>query len=517
MSTPLCPWRKSSHAFLLIVLLTSLSFTACKKEEVKQTQTPPPTQVAPDPNDVYRIAFSKTLAKAVQAEPVLRSFIKTEAAKLFDNDYDVLYQAVKDKKLSSGITLHETLLKYADDADAFNSNVDNLPLLTIYVPELPNFNAESWDVQTQVPLVAVAQRHREDVSIFDAEGKELSLSSKYIPGFPVLVVKSNERVVLSNGSDAEGRQQKPYFSNARFAFSFLDDAFNGSISKASAGRKNEGVGHSGERTTTSIDSVIDNAYTSGVEWHRDYIYYGISPTNSIGRFTNRFSESITSFKFTKPEHLGLISDHDNDSKAIINNTRPPAWTEGRFEIRISVFINAKNAVGQELRKYFTATGPELFKLEYDSIWTGVIRIYLYKQATPISYNPNIELVPWDLEQYGSVWKFAVSEYDPSEEITRTVTNTTTYGANFEINASTGDKNKIGGKFGASMTTTHTEVFQYKTTYGSEDLAEGVLDFRTPVIINKGVRHVLGFNIPYFTTYEVTTGIVSFSVEPKRIY
>jgi hypothetical protein len=518
MSIPLNLFsRKSSRAFLFAALFSALSFVACRKEETRQT--PPPAQVKPDPDDAYRVAFSKTLAKAVQAEPALRSFIRAEAVKLFDNDYDLLYQAVKDKKLSNGFTLHETLLKYADDADAFNNNVDNLPLLTIYVPELPNFSAERWDVQTQIPLVAVAQRNRKDVSLFDAEGKEQALSAKYVPGFPVLVVKSNERVALSNGGDAAGReQQKPYFSNARFAFNFLDDAFNGAIPKAPATKKNEETGPSGERLAFSVDTVLNNAYTSGVEWHRDYIYYGISPFNSVGKFTNRFSEAITSFRFTKPEHLGLISDHENDPKTSLSSFRPPAWTDGRFEIRISAFINSKNAVGQELRKYFTATGPELFTLEYDSSRIfGSLWVYNYRQATPIAYDPQIELVPWDLEQYGSVWKFAVSEYDPSEEITRTVTNTTTYGANFEINLSTGDKLKIGGKFGASATTTHTEVFQYKTTYGSEDLAEGVLDFRTPVVTGTGVIQILWITIPYFLTYEVTTGIVAFSVEPKRIY
>lgn len=506
--------RKGSRAFLFVSISFALSFVACKKEETKQSV--PPAQLLSDPDDVYRVAFSKTLAKAVQAEPDLRSFIKAEAIKLFDNDYDVLYQAVKDRKLANGITLQATLSKYADDAEAFNSNVDKLPLLTIYVPELPNFSAERWDAQSQVPLVALAQRHKKDVSLFDAEGKEQTLAAKYIPGFPVLVVKSNERVVTGNSSNG-GRQQKPYFSNARFAFSFLDDAFNGSI-KAPARKKTFEKGPSGERLALSLDSVLINAYKSGVEWHRDYIYYGISPVNSIGKFTNRFSEFITSFRFTKPEHLGLVSDQDNDPKPVLFSTRRPAWTDGRFEIRISAFINSKNAVGQELRKYFTATGPELFTLEYDSSrLLGNLYVYKYKQATPIAYDPNIELVPWDLEQYGSVWKFAVSEYDPSEEITRTVTNTTTFGTNFEINVSTGEKVKVGGKFGASTTSTHTEVFQYKTTMGSEDLAEGVLDFRTPVIIASGTLPLLFFTLPYFLTYEVSTGTVNFSVEPKRIY
>jgi hypothetical protein len=487
----------------------SLAFVACKKEQA--SVAPTSAHVAADPNDVFMIAFSKTLAKTVKAEPAVRSFIKAEAARMFDNDYDILYQAAKDKKLANGQTLHETLLKYADDAEGFRTASEQLPLLTIYVPELPNFSAERWNAETQIPQVAIKQADKAGTSIYDAEGKETVLENKYIPGFPLLVVKSNERVVNANAASDARLLKNVFYSNARYSFAFLDDAFDGSKPKKPAA--------STERLALSMDQTLIDAYNSGIEWHRDYIYYGITPTNTIGKFTNRYSEFITSFAFTKPEHLGLISTHENDPKAVTNNTlRRPYWIDGRFEIRISIFLNSKNAVGQELRKYFTATGPELFNLEYDSTRVlGNIYVYHFTQATPRAYNPNIEIVPWDLEQYGSVWKFVVSEYDPAEEITRTVTNTTTYGANFELNVSTGEKLKIGGKFGASTTTQHTESYQYKTTYGSQDLAEGVLDFRYPVITAIGQIVILIHPLTIYLTHEVSTGIVTFSVEPKKIY
>lgn len=503
---------KVKITLLLVSFLMTATFVACKKESAPQT-LPTPVQAA-NPDDTYNVAFSRVLAKAVNTEPGLRSFIKTEAAKQFDKDYDILYQVVKDKKLNKGHTLHETLLKYADDAQVFNTACNMLPLLTIYVPELPNFSAENWDAQTQIPMVAVKQRNKAGVSIYDATGNERVLEAKYIPGFPVLVIKTNERVI-TNGTasyfaDAHARQQnKTFYSNDKYSFVFADEAFNGLDSKVPDKSVN--------RVAFSMDQQNIDAYNSGVEWHRDFVYYGITPTNTTGKFSNHYSEFITSFNFTKPEHLGLINDHTDDPKVLNNTLTAPAWTDGRFEIRISIFINAKNAVGQELRKYFTATGRELFDIQYDSAKIfGTFYIYSYKSVSPKVYYPNIEILPWDLELYGSVWKFAVSEFDPSEEITRTVTNTTTYGSNFELSIGTGDKLKIGGKFGASATTTHTESYQYKTTTGSDDLAEGVLDFRSPIIT--AVGHLgFPFNLPYYVTYEVSTGIVSFSVEPKKVY
>jgi len=505
------PKGNVTYAFFWLPLIFLLTFMACKKEQTPVT--PPPPHVAADPNDVYMIAFSKTLAKAVKDEPAVRSFIKAEATRMFDNDYDILYQAAKDKKLANGRTLHETLLKYADDAEGFRTASEQLPLLTIYVPELPNFSAEKWHTEVEIPQVAIKQADKPGTSIYDAAGKETILENRDIPGFPLLVVKSNERVINTNAASDARQLKNVFYANSRYSFAFLDDAFDGSKPKKPV--------PSNERFTLSIDQTLIDAYNSGSEWQRDYIYYGITPTNTVGKFTNRYSEFITSFAFTKPEHLGLISTHANDPKAVTDKTlQRPYWIDGRFEIRISIFLNSKNAVGQELRKYFTATGPELFTLEYDSTKIGIANIYLYHftQATPRVYNPNIEIVPWDLEQYGSIWKFVVSEYDPAEEITRTVTNTTTYGSNFEINVSTGEKFKIGGKFGASATTTHTETYQYKTTTGSQDLAEGVLDFRYPVITNIGQITIpfIGPRPIYFT-YEVSTGTVTFSVEPKKLY
>jgi hypothetical protein len=53
--------------------------------------------------------FSLTFNKALVNEDV-RIFLKEEALKKFDGDYDILYQNVKNLKLKSGKTFEETLL-----------------------------------------------------------------------------------------------------------------------------------------------------------------------------------------------------------------------------------------------------------------------------------------------------------------------------------------------------------------------------------------------------------------------
>ena len=65
-----------------------------------------------------------------------RNLIKNEALKMIDNDYDVLYQLVKDEMLEDNITFEQYIGKYIE-MDKLLSINEKFPTLTIFVPELP--------------------------------------------------------------------------------------------------------------------------------------------------------------------------------------------------------------------------------------------------------------------------------------------------------------------------------------------------------------------------------------------
>jgi hypothetical protein len=220
--------------------------------------------------------------------------------------------------------------------------------------------------------------------------------------------------------------------------------------------------------------------------------------------------------------LGIIADQDGDPKA--NNvyrtragvvtgwgTQPRTmWTDGRFEIRITVLINAKNGLGNELTKMMNVNGSDLFDLQYETVIDNNIygMILSLKSITPKEYHPNIELIPWDLENYGTGWKFIFHEIDNAQEVVNSYENTTTYVANFEING--GEKDKIGAKFGVTATTTEKRTFSVKTTLTSDFLGEATLTFDQPVII--------GYSNGVYNTREITTGNnISISVEPRKVF
>ena len=94
--------------YILLFLLT-LTFASCKKQEseplVENIITKPNTTV--NEINILQKDFAKILAKAVDKEPALRSFIRTQSLKMFDKDYDVLYQLIKNEKVSEGLSFRE--------------------------------------------------------------------------------------------------------------------------------------------------------------------------------------------------------------------------------------------------------------------------------------------------------------------------------------------------------------------------------------------------------------------------
>ena len=514
----------------MICLGAALSLLyACKKELNTEKAAPfPPLSATASQQTIV----AQTLSKALANEPALRKLLKDEALKQFDKDYDVLFQLIKDIKPDGKETVYEKLLQYSSSKAELVSALDALPLLTIYIPDLPWFNAEKWNTATEIPVVAVAPgKAPEGVAAYDASSARIDIPNNAIPGFPVLVVKDNERVVLNSSIQPQpGNSAAKTFS----AFSDKEVPFNQTYSFISGSF--DGISHNlSSRTGVNvpgsyeIDPVAVAAYKSGNEWHRDYVYYGIDASNNItsGKFRNDYSEFIKSFRFIKGNDYTLISDDGNDPKPLpgvkseTNRTlafgKQPFWTEGNFEFRISVLINAKNGAGQELRKIFTVKGSDLFDIipkEQSAIFGW--KFYLIDHLEPKLVPLNIELIPWDLENYGSAWKFILAEYDPSIAITNTVTNSATYGGNFDFSIPLGDKIKVGPKFGVSATSTSSTTYQYKTTTGSDDLGEGILDFRSPIITSYTAGTPGNDANELIHTYEVSTGVVSFAVEPQRI-
>ena len=503
----------------LILLLTTLSFLySCKNDdEFNKENSDVKNRVENlSQKDELKQEFSKALAKALANNVELRKFIKEEALKMFDNDYDILYQIVKDEKIGDS-SFRDIILEYYDKKENLNFLEQYYPTLTIFVPELPlnTFSAKKWNAENEIPLVAYTLIGVYDIPIVDSTGEITFLKGEYIPSFPVVVVKENERVRVSSSDSRERRNSE--INTKLYKFEFLDDSFNGALTNLNS--------RSSNTSTVTIDDKLIRAYeiyrnTDG--WQRDYIYYDITPSENRGQFKYNYMEHLTSFRLNNARVLRKISDQTGDpilnenysnSKLFKNIARAP-WTGGYFEFRVNILLNAKNGVGTSIDKYFSVKPEDLYVAKYREHRAPFRQIiYMLDNLTPKVVPLNIGLFNWDLNEYASSVKIFIEEVDLTEELSTTDTRTVEFATNFGIDPSAGFLKKIGLKFGASMKDTRTTTTTYKVTKESDQLGDVIINFADNFLINlPGSRNPNGIYHPR----EYDSGDYTITVQPKRV-
>ena len=140
--------------YLFAVMALTATFVACEKMDMDK-----PIGNTDNSNigkESVIENFAKALAVVLHENEECRDLIKTEALKKINHDYDVLYMLVKDKELNNGATLTSLMLDHISSED-LEFMIKSFPTLTIFVPSLPenSFSCDSWDIQTQIPDVAI--------------------------------------------------------------------------------------------------------------------------------------------------------------------------------------------------------------------------------------------------------------------------------------------------------------------------------------------------------------------------
>jgi hypothetical protein len=492
-------------AFVLGLLLAS-----CSDELPRDAPPGPPSVTAEkERRDELKTTFGRALATALADSPSLRHALKTEALRMFDKDYDVLYALIKDQRLSDGKTVRELLSGYLESEQQLLEIEEALPLLTIFVPKLPEntFSARLWDADRQIPSVGVTSSKTNDVTLIDQHGAEYTLKAHLIPGFPVVVVKENERVVPVQGDHRSLAQGSVFRASGDQRFAFLADCFDGSIpSRVSA-----------QRIDFNPDSKLVDAYNiyAGTDgWHRDYIYYNITPSQDRGAFSYAYQEQVRSFRMVGDPQTAYskISDQTGDPRLSSFAVEPNSgWTGGYFEFKVRVLLNSKNGLGEELVTYFNALPDELFKVEYQQAPAPFESFYLPHITGLQTKYMSLPLFPWDLNDYASTIKIEIEEVDTPTTVVTSESRTVKFAANFSIDL--GVLKKIGIKFGASYEDTRTQTTQRTFTEGNDLLGAVIVNFADNVLVGKGSLPFLG---EYWNSREYPSGWYSISVEPTRV-
>lgn len=328
--------------------------------------------------------FAVILSDAVADNEEMREFIKEEALKQFDKDYDVFYPYVKDHVFSSGESFREILSareKYEGQLEAIERSV---PKLTVLVPNFSwldeeFFCAEKWD--TSIDRLCVGYDDDADAHrlYFDGEYQG-ALPASDIPAFPVLIVKSNERMSVS-GSTKSGEN----------VYAFADPAFDGSVSTKGVYEGYIDNPEPGEDLYSVVGNNISadelsrispetiaaiNEFQRGAvnAVQRDNIYYGMTRANSNnGRLNPFMRDMLYRIRFT-PYAISAMSDDLNDPVDITGQVWdtgrsdrpgfgivPRIWGKGNYEIRLQYFQDFPNTGVSQIGSSVLAVEPlEIF-------------------------------------------------------------------------------------------------------------------------------------------------------------
>ena len=173
------------------VLLVPSTATLSDEKSVVQSE---------DPEVVEAEEFAKLLAASINGKDV-RKFLKDEANKKFDGDFDILVSKVIDTKIG-GVSFKDKVAKSSSHGvskgnEIFNNAIKN-PKLNISVPVL----VENWNDTKQQLLVGIAvgtiEGETEHIKAFDSKGRIYLIDANVEPDVPVIMVSNNERLD-SNG------------------------------------------------------------------------------------------------------------------------------------------------------------------------------------------------------------------------------------------------------------------------------------------------------------------------------
>lgn len=89
-----------------------LCMTACQKDELSETNQSATESVSEKKTLLSN--FAEVLSKVIYDRQDVREFLKSEAIKQFDKNYDVLYVLVKDKMIG-GSTFRDILVEYSSE------------------------------------------------------------------------------------------------------------------------------------------------------------------------------------------------------------------------------------------------------------------------------------------------------------------------------------------------------------------------------------------------------------------
>lgn len=531
---------------IIISLLGAALIVACSKENF-ETNSPilSEEQEITSEEDRGLSDFAIILSRAINQEPELRAFIKKEALKEFDKDYDVFYPFVKDTKVDGDKTFRDILVEY-DDNQILPSIEEALPLLDILVPDWSwiaedTFCAERWELDNEDVCISIRTNKQRSPLYYNGENV-CDIEAGFIPGFPVLIIKENERLNVKKLETKSG---------CSLSYSFIDEAFDGIKHPKTRGTSYLNITKEldYEPATNFIDKSlvpekVMQAYNLSKTRYflpqRDYIYYGIVNENDEGKLDHHFTEKILKMKFKQADIPGFYDDierpvinkeHYNDIAFIEyqfdgnhkngwnkDELMNKIWGEGKLELEVDIL-----AGGWSTSRGVTVSFKDAFSVKsvHEVVALNTFKAVKYHHYSiteddlePKWFNADMELMNWDLASFPTRYKLKVIEHDRGSQITETWSESFDHTNNVSLSAegqneTEADSSKVSIKFGAGISikngSSTKHEMKYLWTQNDDNLHDTYVEFSSPIILKEEGDKV-EINIP-------STGFVEFMILP----
>lgn len=488
-----------------------------------------------------QLEFAQLLSKAAYNSLEVRSFLRKEALKQFDNDYDIFYPLVRNKVVSGDQTFRDVLLSYSKDENELSQIEHSLPLLNILVPDLSlfgDFNAKNWDVNSND--VAVICRDDDSNTLYENGENTGSLQGEDVPDFPCLVVKNNERLEVSNVNTRSGEA----------TYKFRSDAFDGTKKKVQTRSErdddlepteNLGAGINASEFKADIVAAWNEFKDVPNAYQRDYLYYGITKANKPGPLNRNIREELYRFRIQADAFSTIADQEDKDPqlqeisqrKRELSNDEivKRIWKDGNFEFHFKSYIAAEN--GKEAMEHMitaSVKASDLFSISkvhvYHKNRTGfrhsrnVYSVdvknlkskWLYLRKHSGDDENSVFLLPWDLYTKSIVIHLFVEEFDDGQTIEESKTVVDQFTNKLDFSAEGGgdiDKVKMTMKlgYGFSHVNTSTSSMKRTTSVGSDQLGTLSFFYYDPIIKNRNSDGT-------YNLYSVNNGTVEATILPR---
>lgn len=512
----------------LVLALLGVCLPSCQNDDIISDETETIKVETIVDKNLVKTEFAEILSKVTYAREDVRSFLRDEAVKQFDRNYDVLYALIKNEKIGEQ-TFREILVEYSSE-EKISEIEQSLPLLNILIPEIAFFdiNAANMDCSDcEIPVAISTEKGGELYINGVCEGE---IPTGEVPGFHLFVVNENSRVIVEDGVSRSGT------ANVRF----ISPNYDGS-------RVANRVSRADTVAASALNQKMIDAYkyfykddgsVNSMSYQRDYIYYGLTPTNPNGLLNRSVTEYLDYIKID-PKAYYRISDQQegfsNDDPKLLrdefikyNNPFSEEdlirhfWSDGNYNIKIEV-VCANSPMPIIL--LVSVAPKDLWDLNPSvAIKKGNMfhrRRYTYRvdptkfiaKKYYVGKSNDVSLGKWDLSEEALYRYINIYEEDVASTVTYEATYEATKLTSAKVNGSVKiglgtDKTTgtIGGDASASTTETVKKTYKVERKQTSDELGNTKIYFYDPIITGKnGNDYIL---------HSYSTGTVEFGIVVK---